>query len=372
MSAPDQHIRKIIHIDMDAFFASVEQHDTPQYRGKPLIVGGSPTGRGVVAACSYEARKFGIHSAMSSAKAFRLCPQAVFVRPRHERYRQISAKIMDIFHQYTDLVEPLSLDEAFLDVTCNKKKEASATLLAQHIRKEVFTVTGLTASAGISCNKFIAKIASDIHKPNGITVIPPERAAAFISTLPIGKFFGVGKVTEKKMLTLGIKTGKDLLGWDKADLCFHFGKAGNFLYDIARGRDFRPVEPRRGRKSIGSETTLEEDIDNPQQIMVVLRNISTKIGVVLQKKELSGFTITLKVRFADFITVSRSFTAKQAFSSSEDINMLLPRLLQSVPLNGKKIRLLGITISKIEKSNTSPRQLMLPFMEAMTAIEKSN
>ncbi len=348
---------------MDAFFASVEQHDTPQYSGKPLIVGGSPNGRGVVAACSYEARKFGVHSAMSSARAFRLCPQAIFVRPRHDRYREVSAGIMNIFHSYTDLVEPLSVDEAFLDVTSNHKQEPSATRLAQCIRKEIFTATGLTASAGVSCNKFIAKIASDINKPDGITVIPPERAAEFIAALPIGKFFGVGRVTEKKMLRLGIKTGKDLLCWEKNQLCFHFGKAGDFLYNIARGRDLRPVQPKRERKSVGSETTLEQDIDNSEQIMVILRKISDKIGNILQQKKLSGFTVTLKVRFADFTTVSRSQTTGKAFGSSKEIDMALPGLLLAVPLDGRKVRLLGITVSKLEKNSQHPRQLRLPFIE---------
>ncbi len=338
MPTTNQQMRKIIHIDMDAFFASVEQHDTPQYRGKPLIVGGSPTGRGVV---------------------------AIFVRPRHERYREVSATIMDIFRKYTPLVEPLSLDEAFLDVTSNKENEPSATLLAQRIRKEIFTTTGLTASAGVSFNKFIAKIASDINKPNGITVIPPERATEFIATLPIGNFFGVGRVTEKKMLFLGIKTGEDLLRWSRSDLCFHFGKAGDFLYHIARGQDFRPVQPKRGRKSVGSETTMENDIDDYQQIITILQQISAKVGAVLQQKKLLGFTLVLKVRFADFATVTRSITTRKAFTSEQEINMMLPRLLAATPLQGKKIRLLGITVSKLEKSSQRPQQLTLPFLQLL-------
>lgn len=366
MSAPDQparKMRKIIHIDMDAFFASIEQNDTPEYRGKPLIVGGPPEGRGVVAACSYEARKFGIHSAMASARASRLCPQAIFVRPRHHRYQQVSAVIMNIFHKYTDLVEPLSLDEAFLDVTSNNSNEPSATVLAEIIRKEIFTTTGLTASAGVSCNKFVAKIASDINKPNGITVIPPEQTLDFITALPIRKFFGVGKVTEKKMLALGIRTGKDLQRWTLSDLCFHFGKTGNFLFQAARGRDDRPVEVRRVRKSIGSETTLAEDIDNPQQIFTILQAISEKIGKILETKKISGFTVTLKVRFADFTTISRSHTAHSAFTTGKEIDAILPLLLSMVPFSNRKVRLLGITISKLERNNTRPRQPMLPFME---------
>lgn len=358
----EQSIRKIIHIDMDAFFASVEQHDKPQYRGKPVIVGGNPNGRGVVAACSYEARKFGIHSAMASAKAFRLCPQAIFIRPRHDRYREVSAKIMGIFQKYTDLVEPLSLDEAFLDVTNNSCGETSATLLAQLIQQDIFTTTGLTASAGVSCNKFLAKVASDVNKPNGITVIPPKKALEFITRLPIRKFFGVGKVTEKKMLALGIKTGRDLQQWEQADLRFHFGKAGDLLYHIVHGRDNRPVQTKRERKSVGKETTLAEDIDNPQQILSILHALATQIATILENKKTCGFTITLKVRFADFTTISRSSTSRNPFTTKEEIYAVLPFLLSAVDFSQKEVRLLGITISKLEKSKTCPRQPMLPFM----------
>ncbi len=348
---------------MDAFFASVEQHDTPEYRGKPLIVGGLPNGRGVVAACSYEARRFGIHSAMASARAFRLCPQAIFVRPRHERYRKVSATIMEIFKKYTELVEPLSLDEAFLDVTTNSCNEPSATLLARRISKEIFAVTGLTASAGVSCNKFVAKIASDINKPNGITVVPPEQIVDFISALPIRRFFGVGRVTEKKMLALGIQTGADLQRWELADLRFHFGKMGAHLYNIAQGKDLRVVEASRRRKSIGSEVTLAEDTDNSEYILSILESLAEKVGAAMIRKNLSGFTLVLKVRFADFSTISRSCTSTIDFVSGSDIITALPALLSEIDFSGKKVRLLGITVGKLEIKNSRPRQLVLPFVD---------
>ena len=222
-------LRKIIHVDMDAFFASIEQRDNPELVGKPVVVGGKPNGRGVVAACSYEAREYGIRSAMPCAKAFRLCPEAVFVRGRMERYREVSAQIMTIFHQYTDLVEPLSVDEAFLDTTINKKGNPSASILAREICEQIYKETGLTASAGVSCNKFLAKVSSDINKPNGITVITPDNALQFLDTLPVRKFFGVGKVTEEKMKKLGITNGKILRTFSRADLVRYFGKSGHFF-----------------------------------------------------------------------------------------------------------------------------------------------
>ncbi len=258
--------RKIIHIDMDAFFASVEQLDQPELRGRPVIVGGEPGGRGVVAACSYEARVFGVHSAMPAGRAAQLCPRAVFLRPRMDRYREVSHQIMALFHRYTPLVEPLSVDEAFLDVTENLLGEPSATRLAQAIRTDIHATTGLTASAGVSCNKFLAKVASGRQKPDGLTVIPPGQAAAFIKALPIGKFYGVGRVTEEKMHSNGIRTGADLLRFTEAELVTLFGKAGRFFFEIARGRDTRPVEPVRVRKSVGAETTLAEDIVDPDQV----------------------------------------------------------------------------------------------------------
>ena len=273
-----QSIRKIIHIDMDAFYASVEQRDRPELKGKPVIVGGDPQSRGVVAACSYEARKFGIHSAMASSTAYRICPDAVFIRSRFDVYRAVSSQIREIFCEYTDLVEPLSLDEAFLDVTQNYKGMPSATLIAREIKRKVYDRTGgLTSSAGVSFNKFLAKVASDINKPDGITVITPDMADEFIDRLPIRKFFGVGKVTEEKMFSFGIKTGADLKKFKKEKLIHLFGRSGNYFYDTAHGLDDRPVEPNRIRKSIGKETTFSEDINNTDQMIEVLENIAAKL-----------------------------------------------------------------------------------------------
>ncbi len=352
---------------MDAFFASVEQHDNPQYKGRPLIVGGNPKERGVVAACSYEARRFGVHSAMASAKAHSLCPEAVFVRPRHNRYREVSSEIMKIFLEVTPLVEPLSLDEAFLDVTENHLCEHSATRIANYLRQKIFHTTGLTASAGVSYNKFIAKVASDINKPNGITIIPPEKAAAFIGSLPIGKFFGVGRVTEKKMHRLGIFYGRNLYKWKRTDLQKHFGKAGGFFYSIARGIDTREVEPKRKRKSIGSETTLPRDIEGKEEILSVLDALCDKLGAVLQNKGISGQRITLKVRFADFTTITRSRTLHFPLAEAALLKQNISALLSAVEYRGKKIRLLGVTVGRLHSKDTpqenKPLQLLLPFME---------
>ena len=347
---------------MDAFFASVEQKDNPAFRGKPLIVGGNPQSRGVVAACSYEARRFGIHSAMPCAKAARLCPNAIFTRPRMARYQEISARVMSIFRQYTMIVEPLSVDEAFLDVTANSRNNPSATLLAEKIRSQIFQELQLTASAGVSFNKFLAKVASDINKPNGIMTIPPEKALDFLSTLAIRKFFGVGKVTEKKMLALGIRTGHDLRQWEEEKLIFHFGKIGSFLYNIVQGIDDRPVEPQRIRKSIGSETTLANDIDDMVEIQTILENLAQQIEGSLKRKKTGGCTLTLKVRYQDFTTITRSLTTRTPLFSQHDIMAQVPRLLGSTNAGIRKIRLLGLSISRLTGNKTGPYQLLLPFM----------
>ncbi len=353
--------RKIIHIDMDAFFASVEQKDNPEFRGRPLIVGGSPQSRGVVAACSYEARRFGVHSAMVCARAVQLCPEAIFVRPRMQRYKEVSLKIMSIFRQYTHLVEPLSLDEAFLDVTINSHNNPSATILADKICKQIVEELGLTASAGVSFNKFLAKIASDLNKPNGISTIPPDQAIEFLSTLPIGKFFGVGKVTEKKMQQLGIKNGFDLRRWEEEKLILHFGKSGSFLFNIVQGIDTRVVQPHRVRKSIGNETTLKFDSDDRAQIETILSDLSLQIERSLIKLKTNGYTITLKVRYSDFTTVTRSRTLRSPICCSRDILFHLPRLLNSTEAGKRKVRLLGISISNLTAEKSVPRQLQLPF-----------
>lgn len=349
---------------MDAFFASVEQLDNPTLRNKPLIVGGDPAGRGVVAACSYEARRFGIHSAMSCAKAYRLCPNAVFVRPRRQRYKEISLQIMAIFKEYTDLVEPLSLDEAFLDITVNKKSIPSATWVGQAIRKEIFTKTGLTASAGISCNKFLAKVASDLNKPDGMAVIPPEQARDFIAALAIRKFYGVGKATEKKMHRLGIQTGRDLQRYSREELISHFGKNGGYFYDIARGIDEREVRPSRRRKSIGTETTFRTDLLDQPMIESVLGDFAVKVGETLQRHKMGGRTLTLKVRYHDFETVTRSVTPQAPLMDAEDILRHTPPLLKATEAGRRKIRLLGLSVANLEQGEDlhkqQCRQLWLP------------
>lgn len=355
--------RKIVHIDMDAFFASIEQKDTPAFRGKPVIVGGRPQSRGVVAACSYEARRFGVHSAMPCSQAARLCPQAIFTRPRMDRYREISAQVMAIFHRYTQLVEPLSMDEAFLDVTTNSHNHPSATILAERIRGQIYQELQLTASAGVSFNKFLAKVASDFHKPNGLTTIPPAKALDFLASLPIRKFFGVGKVTEKKMLSLGIRTGHELRQQAEEQLVFHFGKTGSFLYNIVRGIDDRPVEPARTRKSIGSETTLSLDTDDGREINDILQHLAEQIEQSLLKKQTGGYTLTLKVRYHDFTTITRSQTVRTPIYAGNDILPLLPGLLASTNAGRQKVRLLGLSVSRLLGDKKVPRQLVLPFMQ---------
>jgi DNA polymerase-4 len=357
--------RKIIHIDMDAFYASVEQRDRPELKGKPVIVGGDPQSRGVVAACSYEARKFGVHSAMASTTAYKLCPDAVFIRSRFDAYRAVSSQIREIFCEYTDLVEPLSLDEAFLDVTQNHKGIPSATLIAREIKGKIFQRTnGLTASAGVSFNKFLAKVASDINKPDGITVITPDMADQFIDKLPIRTFFGVGKVTEEKMLNLGIKTGADLKKYRRERLIQIFGKSGFYFYDIAHGLDDRPVEPNRIRKSIGKETTLLEDIDDTDQMLEILENIAGRLENSLIKREAKGRTITLKIKYFDVQSITRSITIDEPADSAAVIMKYVKPLLSKTEAGDKKVRLLGISVSNFDDQEPDIgicKQLILPF-----------
>ncbi len=362
--------RKIVHVDMDAFYASVEQLDNPELKNRPVVVGGRPDSRGVVAACSYEARKYGIHSAMPCFKAYRQCPHAHFIRPRMHRYREISFVIQQIFKQYTDLVEPLSLDEAFLDITINHKNQKSATLLARQICTQINKETGLTASAGVSCNKFVAKTASDMNKPAGITIIRPEEIPEFLASLPIGKFFGVGKVTEKKMRSFGIETGADLLTQTREQLVTSFGKQGLFYYDIVRGRDPRPVKPSRTRKSIGAETTLKEDTDSIDEVLDIAAGLASRIAHSLASKNSAFKTLTLKIRYADFTTITRSVTIKTAISNHDEILRLIPRLLDATEAGYRKVRLIGLSVSHLVPINSSsPRQLPLPF-PSLSALEQ--
>jgi DNA polymerase IV len=340
-------VRKIIHVDMDAFYAAVEQRDNPQLRKKPVVVGGRPDSRGVVATCSYEARQFGIHSAMSCARAYQLCPDVIFVRPRFDVYVQVSQDIRNIFLSYTDLVEPLSLDEAYLDVTVNKQDIQSATWIAQRIRQEIRQQTGLTASAGVSYNKFLAKIASDVNKPDGLTVVTPEQAEQFIADLPIRRFNGVGRVTEKKMLSLGIRTGLDLYLHSLEELQRYFGKSGQYYYGIARGIDPRPVTPNRIRKSIGKETTLGDDIADVSQMVTIIGNLADKVAAVLEQKQTSGLTLTLKVKYADFQIVTRSISGETPIETAAEILVLAEKMLRKTDAGNRAVRLLGVTISHL-------------------------
>ena len=353
-------IRKIIHVDMDAFFASVEQRDEPSFRGKPLVVGGQPNSRGVVAACSYEARRFGIHSAMPCSRAYRLCPQTIFVRPRFEVYREVSKQIHAIFRAFTDKVEPLSLDEAYLDVSDCIEYKGSATRIAQSIRQHIQKETSLTASAGVSYNKFLAKTASDMNKPDGQYVILPDQGEAFVAELSIGKFYGIGKVTEGKMKALGIHNGRDLSSQSLEDLQARFGKAANYYYQIARGIDERPIQISRERKSIGAETTFAEDLVDTQEMIEYLNRLAVRVANTLQSKKLQARTLTIKVKYADFKQITRSHTVENTITDVEQIHVWLPFLLAKTQVGEKRVRLLGISLSSLDsKSNEIPRQLSL-------------
>jgi len=351
-------MRKIIHIDMDAFFASVEQLDHPELRGKPVAVGGSGE-RSVVAAASYEARKFGVRSAMPSVIAKRLCPDLIFVNHNFSRYNEVSARVFEIFKEYTDIIEPLSIDEAFLDVTYDKKKIGSATVIAKRIRDEIKQRTGLTASAGISVNKFLAKIASDINKPDGLFLIKPEEAQKFIEELPVEKFYGIGKVTAQKMHKLGIHNGYDLKKWDLASLVRNFGKAGIFFYDIVRGKDDRPVEPDQERKSVGTELTYEKDLTTRFEIVAELYKLEKELMERLSHSKTTGRTITLKIKFGDFRQITRSKTLQSYIRDFETLHREVSSIRKSIKLEGSKIRLLGVSISNLESDDPEDRQLHL-------------
>lgn len=345
-------IRKIIHVDMDAFYASVEQLDDSSLRGKPVAVGGGSK-RGVVAAASYEARKFGVHSAMSGVLARKKCPDLIFVTPRFDRYKEISQQIRRIFLEYTDLVEPLSLDEAYLDVTDNKKGLPSATLIAKEIRDKIYSETGLRASAGISINKFIAKVASDINKPNGQKTIPPEEVASFLMGLDIRKFYGVGKVTAEKMYQLGIFTGEDLKSKTEDFLVRHFGKSGQHYYQVVRGIHNSAVKPSRVPKSIGAERTFSENLSSELFMLEKLQKIAKELENRILPKKRAGKTVTLKIKYSDFNLQTRSKTLPYYISRAELIFEISRELLYQSPLENS-VRLLGISLSNLntEKENT--------------------
>jgi len=356
--------RKIIHIDMDAFYASIEQRDFPEYRGKPLAVG-YPEARGVVSAASYEARKYGVRSAMPSVTALRKCPHLIFVKPRFEVYTEVSQQIREVFLEYTDLVEPLSLDEAFLDVTVNHKDIPSATLIAKDIKRRIKEETGLNASAGVSFNKFLAKIASDFDKPDGLFVIVPDQAEAFVEQLEIERFFGVGRVTAEKMHSLGIHTGKDLKQRSETELIRHFGKAGSYFYRNARAIDERPVEADRIRKSIGAENTFDEDLELSMRLTIELYHIACRVWERIEEADFHGRTITLKVKFTDFDIITRSRTLPGKIKDFKTFLAISKEILQQIDTSEKKVRLIGLSISNAEdeKQGIGPIQLELEFEE---------
>ena len=363
----ENQVRKIIHVDMDAFYASVEQLDDPSLLNQPIAVGGGGK-RGVVAAASYEARKFGVRSAMSGIVAKRNCPELIFVKPRFDRYKEISNQIRAIFYEYTNLVEPLSLDEAYLDVTVNKKNGLSATLLATEIRNKILETTGLNASAGISINKFVAKIASDFNKPNGQKTVPPEEVQSFLESLEIRKFHGVGKVTAKRMYHLGIFTGNDLKLKSEDFLSRNFGKSGSYYYEVVRGIHNSPVVSSRIPKSIGAERTFHENLTSEIFLSEKIKTIAKELGKRIQRHQLSGKTITLKIKYSDFVQQTRSKTlplyiSEKSLIVEHTLNLLYQEKIQN------SVRLLGITISNLNTIDKNPKltkerkelQLSLPF-----------
>jgi DNA polymerase-4 len=357
--------RKIIHVDMDAFFASVEQRDDPSLRGRPVAVGHAAA-RGVVAAASYEARQFGVRSALPSVTALRRCPDLVFVPPRFEVYRDVSRQIHEVFARYTDLIQPLSLDEAYLDVTANKRDIGTAWLTAKEIRAAILQETGLTASAGISYNKFLAKLASDHRKPNGQFAVTPEMGAAWVETLPVSRFHGVGPVTAEKMKRLGIETGADLRSKSLEFLQRHFGSSADWYHAIARGEDDRPVNPNRMRKSSGSETTFERDLTKPDEIEAGVLRMADDVWRWCEKRQAFGRTVTVKVKYGDFQQITRSRSQPAAVATKEALQRSALELIRSVLPTEKGIRLVGVTVSNFTESQAiSPNEL--PIFAEVTA-----
>ncbi|MBR9845361.1 MAG: DNA polymerase IV [Algicola sp.] len=346
----DFPIRKIIHVDMDAFYASVAQMDNPELKGKPIAVGGGGT-RGVISAASYEARKFGVKSAMSGRLAIKLCPELIFVKTDFARYTEISKQVRRIFYEYTDLVEPLSLDEAYLDVTENKKGNPSASLIAKEIRTRIFNDVGLTASAGISINKFIAKVASDYNKPNGQKTVNPEEVLKFLEDLDIRKFYGVGKVTAEKMYQKGIFTGRDLKAKSLEYLDEHFGKSGRFYYHVVRGIHTSEVKPNRIRKSLAAERTFSENLSSEVFMLEKLEHIAEEVSKRLHKSKVAGKTVTLKIKYSDFTLQTRSKTLPYFISEKSMVLETAKDLLYQEKLNNS-VRLLGISLSNLNTDKT--------------------
>lgn len=355
--------RKIIHVDMDAFFASVEQRDDPSLRGKPIAVGHAAA-RGVVAAASYEARTFGVRSALPSVTALRRCPDLIFVPPRFDVYKQVSRQIQAIFHDYTTLVQPLSLDEAYLDVTANRQGLPTAWATAKAIRARIFAETGLTASAGISYNKFLAKLASDQRKPNGQFAVTPDMGAAWVETLPVSRFHGVGPVTAKKMQSLGIISGADLRAKSLDFLRRHFGNAADWYHAIARGEDHRPVDPDRIRKSSGSETTFNRDLFDPVEIEAGVRQMADDVWDWCAKTQAFGRTATVKIKYADFQQITRSRTYNTAIDTADKLQGASRDLVRSVLPPAKGIRLVGVTVSTFDAVSEGAAALPLFSVDA--------
>lgn len=339
--------RKIIHIDMDAFYASVEQRDNPELKGQPVAVGGLPSQRGAVCAASYEARKYGIHSAMPSRSAIQRCEHLIFVKPRFEAYRAVSQQIRAIFFDYTDLVEPLSLDEAYLDVTVDKQGIGSAVRIAEEIRDRIKSETHLTASAGVSINKFLAKIASDLNKPDGLSLIAPDQAETFIEKLPIEDFYGVGPATATKMKSLGIHAGADLKKWTQVELIKAFGKVGSYYYKVARAEDNRPVNPNRLRKSIGAERSFFQDLRQMDEIEAALAKVADEVYQRLLKNKRNGYTLTLKIKYDNYDTITRSRTLESPIRENVEIFLMAKGLLHTHLEKARPVRLLGITVSNL-------------------------
>ena len=352
--------KKIIHVDMDAFYASVEQHDNPELKGKPVCVGGGQYG--VVAAASYEARKYGIRSAMPGRIALEKCPHLIVVKPRFQRYKEISGQIRDIFYEYTDLVEPLSLDEAYLDVTENKKGISSANTIAREIRQKIFERTGLTASAGISVNKFLAKVASDYNKPNGQKTIHPTQVLEFMEKLPIEKFYGIGKVTANRMHELHIFNGADLKARSEQELTTLFGKSGKYYYNVVRGIHENPVRPHRIAKSVGVEETFWENLADEDSVFEQLKTLSKELETRLLKKNVKGKALTLKLKYRDFTQYTRSKSVEEFFSDFTTINAIALELWKLRPYD-RPVRLLGLSLSNLDshESKKVSVQLKIPF-----------
>lgn len=347
------HDRKIIHVDMDAFYASVEQRDYPEYRGKPLAVGSPPSNRGVISAASYEARRFGVRSAISSYKALQLCPQLILVPGRFDAYKAVSRQIHEIFRRYTDHIEPLSLDEAYLDVTHNKPGIASATQIAQEIRWQIRQELNLTASAGVSFNKFLAKVASDYHKPDGLCVIRPTQAEAFIEALPIERFYGIGKKTAPRLKAQGIHTGGDLKALEMSALRQLLGSSAEFYYQLARGEDHRPVETHWVRKSIGAEHTFRHDTLDIDLLLSELDTLAVEVLDWLNRNQMAGRTLTIKVKYADFQQITRSRTVPHPIENLGDFRPLAQELLQNTEAGARPVRLVGLSISKLSARSPS-------------------